>query len=275
MDTTDLISILSKNKIVIYGIGFVGLRFYDLLAGRGLEKNVGCFVVSNTNHISKEVRGVQVKAVHEINDRESCVVCVAVHETIKSEIEHTLNERKIANYIWIYPYLWELALGAPKRRNIKIAIDQIIRQCMDYRITVRYLAIENYFGMNDCGYDIYIKSQEMHCQRSTAEKRLNRFCDLIQDWEMTGYKPEYRVLVFESGELIDGFHRIALAKYFHMKEIMCDVFEQLPSWEKWRMAEEKERFYLSRDTDIMIKAGFSLSEIKIMNDTYRRIRGDV
>ena len=274
INVDELISVLENNKIAIYGTGFVGKRFYNILVSRGLEKRVDCFVVSNIQDSPKEIYGINVKEVSGIQKEKSRFVCIAVHEAIQSEIVNILNKEKIENYVWIYPYMWELALGKPIERNKWIDVEKIIYKCNDYRVAIRYLAIENYFGKNDYGFNLYIKAQRMHCEKSTAEKRLQQFCSLIHCWEVTGYNPDHKILVLKNGDLIDGFHRITLAQYYHIQKVKCDLFEDASYWRELEERDKGVELLLGKDIDAMLGAGFTFEEIKIIDKKYRKIRGE-
>lgn len=95
----------------------------------------------------------------------------------------------------------------------------------DYRIAVRYLAIENYYGKNTIGYDIYLKLMELHTSHETAVKRLSTFIKLIKDWEKLGYDDTKSIDILENGILIDGTHRFSLGVYFGLNDMSCNIYD--------------------------------------------------
>ena len=95
----------------------------------------------------------------------------------------------------------------------------------DYRLAIRALVIDQYYGKNDLGYDIYVKTQSFHCEENTAKKRLNSFIRLIESWDKQGFDNTSRPKVSKDYEVLDGAHRITLARYHQMKTISCDVYE--------------------------------------------------
>lgn len=165
----DITNTLKDQKIMIYGTGHVAMKFYKGLAIRGLEGNVLCFIVSKKQSEKADINGIPVKAIEEISLDEKSIICLAVHEVLKAQIEATVKKHGIGNYIWIYPYLFELVLGPPLKRNIEVPLTKILKRCDDYRIAIRYLAIENYFGKNSIGFRIYEKAQAAYCGEKPQE----------------------------------------------------------------------------------------------------------
>ena len=263
-NSIEISDVLRRNRIAIYGTGFVAKKFYELLK-KGLYKNIECFLVTQKKD-SKSIDGIQVKSICDFRNEKSLLVCIAVNEAVKTEIEDILNKYDIVNYIWVSPYLTELNLGKPIKRGIKISVNKIVRQCTDYRLAVRYLAVENFFEKNDFGYYIYKKAQELHCEKGTAEKRLRSFCNLIQNWETYGYSSHSRILIDENYGLLDGAHRIAVARYYGMDEIICDIFKSSAHYFEWCGSD-----VLLTKTKIQ-EAGFTTEEQRAIEDAYKRIR---
>lgn len=227
-------SFLEGKKIVIYGIGYVAQKFYHALVAQGLDSNVEYFVVSQRIGEQTAMNGINVRVIQELKAGDDTMICIAVHETGRKEIEKLLENENIKNYIWISPYdLAELFYGKPKEKAVPIPVNKIIRSCKDYRFAVKYLAIENYFGINDYGYDIYLKAQQLHCEKQTATKRLKAFLDLIDNWERFGYHPDSRILLDENYEVLDGAHRTILAEYFNVGKVNCDMFDSAQCHFDW------------------------------------------
>lgn len=87
------------------------------------------------------------------------------------------------------------------------------------------MAIENYYGKNTIGYDIYLKLMELHTSHETAVKRLSTFIELIKDWEKLGYDDTKSIDILENGILIDGTHRFSLGVYFGLNDMSCDIYD--------------------------------------------------
>ena len=85
-----------------------------------------------------------------------------------------------------------------------------------YDIAVRYLAIENYFGANDFGFELYRKMQERRiASAGFGEQAVSRFKELLQSYQAGGYDKTSRITLDKTLGLVDGSHRIAANIYFH------------------------------------------------------------
>ena len=90
-------------------------------------------------------------------------------------------------------------------------------------IVVRLLAIENYYGKNDYGFDLYRKMQRRRQGEQSGEEAVEQFKKLILSYEQNGYDPASAVIVDKNLLLCDGSHRIACGIYFHQTEITINV----------------------------------------------------
>ncbi|MDR1772924.1 MAG: hypothetical protein LBS02_20185 [Hungatella sp.] len=222
-NTTELISVLRTCKIAIYGAGYVATRFYQSLKEHELGGNVFSFVTTTGSDL--DIDGLSVVTIDRLEIDERMIVCVAVHESIKDDIIVGLMEKGFDRYIWIYPFLYSLMLGTPTHRNVKVPISQIWNAVRDdYSMAIRYLAIDNYYGRNSNGYEIYKKFLSLFINEKTAEKRLNQFIRLIKGWEQNGYDTSKCSSIFEDYKILDGMHRIAVASYFNQEYIMCNIY---------------------------------------------------
>ena len=259
---------LKQNQIVIYGTGHVGRKFLLALKKLGLESQIACFAKTTHAQPKENIEGIAVRSISEITGVDEDIVCLAVHSSIKDELIHELKKNNIRNYIWIYPYLYRMLLGAPVAENVAVDVDKMKNACLkDYRMAIRWLAIEQYLGKNDDGYDLYIKGEALHCSRDTAEKRLHKFSGLIRNWIKYGYDSKHKVLISEDYEVIDGNHRVALAIYFGEKHITCDIYS-LPDGVSQLHGEEA---MLTKE--ILVHAGFSAREISVMDEMMERTKG--
>lgn len=211
--------------IIIYGDGYVGKQFLKTLRLIGMEEKVVCFTKTAVSG-NGIVDGIELKPLKDIKKLQNSVICIAVHESNKDEIIKNLEANEIYNYIWIYPVLHSLIIGNPIMENVKIPVKKILESNLDdYRIAVRYLAIENYYGKNTIGYDIYLKLMELHTSHETAVKRLSTFIELIKDWEKLGYDDTKSIDILENGILIDGTHRFSLGVYFGLNDMSCNIYD--------------------------------------------------
>ena len=82
-------------------------------------------------------------------------------------------------------------------------------------IFVRLLAIENEYGINSYGWDLYRKMQSKRCSDGglSVEERVKIFKDLIRSWDEKGYDKSSKIRLDVDLMLEDGSHRLALAIY--------------------------------------------------------------
>ena len=263
MNTNNILQVLSENEIIVYGAGYVAENFYNVLKHNQLEKNIKCFVVSKPTE-KKELYGIKVKNVEEITEPNKYMFCIAVHESVLPDIQLILNSKNIVRQIWIYPYILRLALGEPIEKAKLVNVRAILNNQKEknFFLAIRYLAICDYFGENQVGFDLYQRALYMQCEKNTAIKRVERFKKLICDWEKNGYKDEYPILIDESLRLIDGAHRFSLACYFGIQEISCDIFQISDNYNNY----VKESHLMSER--MLIQAGFTAREIEFIKTSH-------
>lgn len=235
MKLSELIDLIKNNDIAIYGTGFVAQNFYAALQMRNLERKVKYFIVTDAEKAYGVVQNVPVRAVNDIVNDKNILVCIAVHEAIKEEIEMVLLEWNIYNFVWIHPYIVELVFGAMKEYHRKMKVSKLILDVPynDYALAMRYLVIENYYKENDMGYDIYVRILSGLCEAETAKKRLKNFIKLIADWDINGYREEKNISIDENNRCINGAHRLSLACYHRMEYIYCDIYPYSNNYSKY------------------------------------------
>lgn len=261
----ELIDCLNKHKIVIYGVGYVATRFFDSLKSHGISQNVSCFVT--TEGSDQNIEGKEILSIKDFENTDDALICIAVHESLRDEIIGVLEEKGLYNYIWIYPFQYELMLGIPIKRNIKVPLKWIVQNCFnDYRMAIRYLAIDHYYKKNDFGYDIYIQLEGLHCSEKTARVRLEKFIELIKKWEHNGYDEQKHISVFENYEIIDGNHRVSVASYFGQSYIMCNVFPGKKSLSEIHSQD------MMLTKQIMVETGIQNEIVALLDRTNHRIR---
>lgn len=227
INASNLLEQIEKQSIAIYGAGHIAKKFLKAIELYQCKKNILCFVVSSLEQSEKEIGGIPVRSLDWLAEHKDILVCIAVHESLRRDIVSAIQNIGVFHHVWIYPCLYELLLGLPVRTNIKVDLDDIVRTCEgDYRLAIRYAAIEQYFGRNQIGFDMYRRAQALHSSPETAKERLSAFCRLIAEWEKNGYKEQSRIAINTSYEIIDGNHRVALAKYYSQKQIVCDIYEK-------------------------------------------------
>jgi len=257
-NASELLQMLQKNKVMIYGAGYVAVRFFQAIKKHDLMDNVLCFVT--TSGSNETLGGLDVKSIHEMSELKDVPVCIAVHESICDEIIEGLQKEGFTKYVWIYPFLNELILGMPLRGRLVPLRDIWMANKDNYAIAVRYLVIQNYYKKNDKGCDIYKKSLALFSNEETAKKRLRKFIELIENWDLVGYQEDNRIMLLENGCIIDGLHRITLAIYHKQYYIMSDVF---PVPDDGVGVHEQ---VVSLTKESLLETGFGESEIKELEE---------
>lgn len=91
-----------------------------------------------------------------------------------------------------------------------------------YDMIVRYLAIEDYYGENDYGFELYRKMQSARNGADTVKESVERFKLLIESYR-GGYDKNSTIELARDLQLMDGSHRFALALYTKNYEVSCLV----------------------------------------------------
>ena len=91
-------------------------------------------------------------------------------------------------------------------------------------IIVKIMAIEDYFGKNNYGMNMYNKMQKIRVLQNKLieiEKANNQenFADLIESFKKNGFNDKYPVELNKKFEIFEGSHRLACSIYFGIEEI--------------------------------------------------------
>lgn len=134
--------------------------------------------------------------------------------------------------MWLEKYVKEVGVASdyPKfagQEKIYINLtttDLFLAQCFNnyfnaIDIVVKYLAIENYYGKNDFGFELYRKMQLKRVNEDWTE----RFMELIKSFE-NGIDMNSRIETDLNYSIHDGAHRLALALYHKCDEVPVRVF---------------------------------------------------
>lgn len=134
--------------------------------------------------------------------------------------------------MWLEKYVKEVGVGSdfPKfagKEEIHINLtttDLFLAQYFNnyfnaLDIVVKYLAIENYYGKNDFGFELYRKMQLKRVNEDWTE----RYIGLIKSFEK-GIDMESMLKVDLNYSIHDGAHRLALALYHGYEEVPTRVF---------------------------------------------------
>ncbi len=255
---------LAGKKLVVYGTGHVAHKFHKALQAHHLQENIRCFVRTADVEDGERFEGIRVCRWKDVPVGEDTLVCLAVHESLRDEIEKLV--RPITRqYVWIYPYLYGLMLGEAERENVELEICRLLKGYRnDLRLGVRMAAIEQWEGRNTHGFDDYIRAQMLHCGRETAGKRLEQFLGLMDGWRRFGYEKNHPISVNKKEEVIDGNHRLAMAVYVGQTVIYGNIYPTELSAESIHGREAM------LPADLLAGHGFSDMEIQVLEGIQRR-----
>ena len=130
-----------------------------------------------------------------------------------------------------------------------------------FDMIVRLLAIENFFGKNAYGFDLYKKMQTARRSPQWVEPAVERFKALIESYEKNGYDDKSEIIVDKNLNLLDGSHRMALAMYYKHYQISCKV----------RPWEERICYGLN----LFDEYGFSNEEKEILKKRYDALKKEI
>ncbi len=97
---------------------------------------------------------------------------------------------------------------------------------MRYDMIVRLLAVENYFGKNDYGFNFYRRMQASRKTRAWVNPAEERFRNLIKSYKERGYDSNSRIILDKNLHLVDGSHRMAMAMYYGLPRISASILRQ-------------------------------------------------
>lgn len=218
------------DRVVIYGAGKIGRKVLDILEKADMQDKVICFAVSDIENAPDKVNDICVKSIDEISQEyEEALFLLAVSDRFLYELEQVAIRKKINHYFdgkKIYQVSYQ---GDEEQKHVEIDVREVFLQ--QYKkgsfnrldIVVRYLAIEDYHGINNYGFNLYRKMQFQRISEDYVEKAVETFRELIASWEMNGYNRESEIECDKDLHLIDGSHRIAMGLYYRLDKILCKV----------------------------------------------------
>lgn len=255
---------LREEKLVIFGTGHVGVKFYNALKARGMQRQVLCFTRTKNVDDGEAIDGIPVYCFEDVRIDSDILVCLAVHEAIRDEIEEIVRKRT-DRYLWIYPYLYSFMLGTPEQKNMELDIGKLLDGFRgDLRLGVRLAVIEQQEGRNTYGFDAYVRALMTYCGKDTAEERLAQFRRLITRWKQTGYDKDCLIGVNRRYEVIDGNHRLSMAVYMKQRAIYGDIYPTDLSFE------EIHGYEPLLSEKVLLENGFEKKEIERLKKTQER-----
>lgn len=129
-----------------------------------------------------------------------------------------------------------------------------------YDMIVRLLAVENWYGQNDFGFDLYWKMQQSR-KAGDYQNAVTRFKKLIESYENKGYDRQSEIVLDCNLHLIDGSHRLALALYYKYWNISCTI-----------MPFERNVKYGKKT---FVEYGFTKHELRIIQTRYEALKNEI
>jgi len=119
--------------------------------------------------------------------------------------------------------IYSVVRKQPKKYSFSVS-DIFFANCIQgellrWDVAVKYLAIENYYGKNDFGFNLYAKMQNLRTGDDVADKAIENFKNLIVSWETNGYDEKSCIYLDSDFTLQNGAHRLAMALYHNMPYI--------------------------------------------------------
>ena len=233
--------------IYIYGAGKVGKRIFHLIKRENKQQKVKGFLVSNLDGNPSNIEGIPVYQVDAVSEKDTLVL-LSVTDIYQNEILETLKEKAFSNILYAYKYSFLEYEGEEKETPDTITIDlrellmqQFLQgggenQFLRYDIIVRLLAVEDYYGLNDIGFGLYKKMQDLRVRPGYSSYAVKRYLELISSVENNGYIEDSEIIVDRNLRLLDGAHRIALAIYYKVLNVkirILDREEEIKYGMKW------------------------------------------
>ena len=122
---------------------------------------------------------------------------------------------------------------------------------------IRYLAIEQYYGENNFGYELYNKMQTVRLKKKGTSS-LNQFIQMLKSIDELGYSESSLITINQKGFLIDGSHRLAYAIFSGKTKLPIELVNG--------------NYSVDYSINWFKDNGFSNNEIKIIENGFLRIK---
>ena len=151
-----------------------------------------------------------------------------------------------------------------KRKHIELAAFFETPKMSRYHhilCALRYVYIENYYGENDFGKQLYIDVNQWGSEQS-MQYDIEKFDALIKSIEVNGYDSKSAIFADLDRNCINGTHRLALCAYFEIKNIPTKTLRR--HLKRTKTIEEMKEFYkLSNDDFARLEAAYCRMRAKI------------
>ena len=221
------LKLIEENQsIYIYGAGKIGKRILKLIRLGNQSDKVKGFLVSDKAGNPDYVENIPVFQIDELENKDELIL-ISVAEVNEEEILRLLSDCGYSNVVCAYNYSFMNADNNTDGTPDTIVIDireLLARQYIDgefnrFDIIVRLLAAENYYQLNEYGFELYKKMQEARVRAGYSEMSVNRYKELIRSYKQRGYDSRSEIIVDSNLGLVNGAHRVALAIYYKIPNV--------------------------------------------------------
>lgn len=251
----------TNQTIYIYGAGKIGKKILGLIKKNNQLDKVKGFLVSDKAGNPDYIENISVFQIDELTNKDGLIL-LSVTDIYQEEILSLLSAYGYDNVVCAYKFSYldiDNDAGIDKIPDT-IEIDTrelLIQQYINGKynrmdIIVRLLAVENYYHMNEYGFELYEKMQETRVREGYSDASVKRFKALIESFEQKGYDKKSEIIVDSNLRVIDGAHRLALAIYYKVPDIKIRIdksirdisydiewFQQYFLPEEYKILEEK------------------------------------
>ena len=190
----------------------------------GYEDNVLAVAVTNYSYGIIGVNGKPICSIADVDKNN--LVFIAAHDEVAKEMQNIVIKQGIKHSISVYHYLFDIELGEPLKRNVKVGVDELFASLKHgYMPAVYYLTLNDYSHGNVYNGSLYKKMCMGFMTEDTAEKRWERFKKAIDKYLKDGFEQDYNIKICKDYSLIDGLHRLIFAKYFGVDELKADIYD--------------------------------------------------
>jgi hypothetical protein len=192
------------------------------------------FVVTDTVGNSEIIENKPVICINDLQDKD-CTMLISVSDIYQNEIMDLLKSREFKNVVCAYRYsfLAEELSHQDIPNVVMIDVRELLAQQYHdnkfnrYDIIVRLLAVRNYFGENNFGFDYYRRMQDARVHDGYSEIAVKRFAELIESFQEHGYDSDSEIIVDKNLKLMDGSHRMALAIYMGIPYVRIRIQDKI------------------------------------------------
>lgn len=127
---------------------------------------------------------------------------------------------------------------------------------------LRYVLVENYYGENDFGRDLYNAAGNWK-NDADLQANLVRFDTLIKSIEINGYDTKSLIYVDIDGNCFNGTHRLALCAWFEVKQIPAYLIKRhlkVPTVQQMKL-----NYHLSDEGYAQLEAAYQRMYTRIHN----------